>query len=485
MPAPNPARSKLARDALARWGADPVAFSRDVLGFVPWERDPAATHGRDGQGDVLRALTRDLWLAVRSGHKCGKSSLAACAALWFVVTKPRARVVMTAPSAHQIQNIVWKEVRDRYREARIPIGGELFSTAHVGLKFSDGREVIGLSTDEPERFAGISAPNMLFIVDEASGLDERIFEAIFGNSAGGATVLLLSNPTRTSGTFFEAFHSRRDNWRTFHISSLDTPPMRGEPCPGLATPEWLAKARAQWGEGSPYFDVRVRGEFPKQGENAVVPMALVEAARARYAPHPVAAGDLGNLALGVDVARFGDDETAIAPVRGSHAYPLIVRAGADGPATAASVVGATLEHRTPGETPLVNVDVIGVGASVYDSLAHAEGIVAAGVNVAERADEPELYANLRAQLWYRLRNWLRDGGALPPDDKLAAELVAPTFRYDAKGRLQVEAKDAIKARLRRSPDRADALALAIHRAAPLPSLASLERYRAGLPRSRW
>lgn len=478
-------RAKQARDALAKWGNNPVAFSRDVLGFEPWERDPDATHGRSGQADVLRSLVTDLWIAVRSGHKCGKSSIAAIAALWFVVTKPRSRVVMTAPSSHQIQNIVWKEVRDRYREARVPLGGEIFSTAHVGLKFSDGREIIGLSTDEPERFAGISAPNLLFIVDEASGLDERIFEAVFGNSAGGATVLLLSNPTRTSGTFFDAFHTRRNNWKTHHISSLDTPPMRGAPCPGLATPEWLEKARAQWGDDSPYYDVRVRGEFPQQGENAIITVSLVEAARARYLERPAQAAELGALSLGVDVARFGDDESVIAPVRGAHAYPLIALQGADTLVTSARVRGEALNHRAEGETPAANIDVIGVGAGVVDTLAGGEGLIVSGVNASERSDEPEHYANLRAQLWFRLRAWLRDGGALPPDEKLLAELVAPTFNYDSKGRVLVEPKDKVKQRLRRSPDRADALALAIRSPAPLPSLESLEKYRARLPRARW
>lgn len=494
MAVPKPAdiaRERQAREALLRWGRDPVLFSREVLGFAPWEQAEGVTHGRAGQADVLRALATHNFIACRSGHKCGKTSLAASAALWFVVTRPGARVIITAPSGHQVQNVVWNEVRNLYRNALIPLGGEIFDTAHVGLRFNDGRQVFGLSTDVPERFAGLSGANLLFIVDEASGIDERIFEAVFGNSAGGATVLLLSNPTRTSGTFYDAFHERADNWKTFHISSLDTPPMRGVPCPGLATRSWIDFAVKQWGEDSPFYDVRVRGEFPSEGVNNVIGLSLIEQGRARWQQRSPYDAELGPLSLGNDVARFGDDDSVIAPVRGFHAYGLDAFKGLDTVGVAARVRSALLNYRAPNETPRVNVDVIGVGAGVVDTLkapdqygAPSTLATVTGVNVSSKSFDPKHYANLRAELWFNMRSWLREGGALPPDEALAAELIAPTFSYDPSGRLLVEPKGKIKARLRRSPDRADALALALYKARALPSLESLDKYRARLPRLR-
>lgn len=482
----SPAAPELARRALARWGADPVLFSREVLGFDPWSRDPDALHTRSGQAEVLANLYRGGMHAVRSGHKCGKSSLAAIAALWFVTCHHGARVIMTAPSAHQVQTIVWKEVKNLYRRAKLPIGGEIFDTAHNGLRFSDGREVFGLSTDEPEKFAGISAPSLLFIVDEASGVDERIYEALFGNSAGGATVLLLSNPTKFSGTFFDAFHTKRNGWHTYHISSLDTPPNRGVACPGLATPEWVAWAKEQWGEDSPFYDVRVRGEFPTQGDNSVIPISLVEAGRDRWVDRAEHSAELGSLVLGVDVARFGDDESVIAPVRGSYCYPERTLVGADTQQLAGAVLSLADVFARRGEAVTANVDVIGVGAGVVDALKHSDraNLTVNGINVSCVSDEPELYPNLRSQLWFNLRAWLRQGGAIPRDERLMSELVAPCYGFDAKGRSVVEPKEKLKQRLKRSPDRADALALGIYSAPLAPSLNSLERYRSKLPRAR-
>jgi len=442
------------RDLLRRLRDDPVLFAEHVLGIRLWLR----------QRDIAQALARSSRVAVRSGHKIGKSAVAAALAYWWVFTRPQARVLLTAPSDHQVKNILWREIRARHREAAIPLGGEPALDHRTGYKLAGGREIIGLTTSEAERIAGISSPNLLIIVDEAAGYPEHLFEALFGNLAGGGHLLMLGNPTQTSGTFYSAFHVNRDRWATLRVSSYESPCVTGEePCiPGLATREWIEWAEAYWGRESPVFSVRVLGEFPRQAENAIIGIAKVEQAVQRWRSATPGAEPLR---LGVDVARYGADRSVIFPVRGSYAYEPVILHGQDVVQVAGYVRRVAQELARRDERVRVAVDIIGVGGGVADIIKADQNLEVVEVNVAERA-RAEGYANLRAQLWFGLRDWLEDGGALPPVPELEAELVAPTYSFNARGALKVEEKDAIKGRLGRSPDLADALALAAVDVAP-------------------
>jgi hypothetical protein len=429
----------------------PVEFAREVLGLRLWSR----------QEEILRAAFEHSRVAVRSGHKIGKSTSAVALALWFASDpeqRPGARVVMTSSSARQVRTILWRELRRLYRPAKDKLGGELHKVPDAGLVWDDGREILGFSTDEPEKMAGVSGAHVLFIVDEASGVPEEIFEAIEGNRAGGARLVLFSNPTRTSGTFFDAFNSKRQFWRGIRVSSEEAAAVTPS-IPGLATRAWVAEKAEEWGRESPIFQVRCGGNFPEQGECAVIALASVEAARERFEARDGAPS--GALEVGLDVARFGDDETIAAFRRGTHVRLAAIASG-DGPDTAGRVLEAVARERRGDEPARIKVDVIGVGASVYDALRRTapKGVEVVAVNVAERALDEERYAKLRDQLWFALRDWIRDGGELPDDGKLEAELLAPEYTFDSRGRYVVESKDETKAKLKRSPDRADALALA-------------------------
>lgn len=431
----------------------PVEFAREVLGLRLWSR----------QEEILRAAFEHPRVAVRSGHKIGKSTSAVALALWFASDseqRPGARVVMTSSSARQVRTILWRELRRLYRPARERLGGELHKVPDAGLVWDDGREILGFSTDEPEKMAGVSGAHVLFIVDEASGVPEEIFEAIEGNRAGGARLVLFSNPTRTSGAFFDAFNSKRQFWRGLKVSSEEAAAVTPS-IPGLATRAWVDEKAEEWGRESPIFAVRCRGDFPEQGECAVVSLASLEASRSRFDAREHRCD--GALDVGVDVARFGDDETVVALRRGPRAFPLRALAGGDGPDTAGRVLEAIATERRGEEHVRIKVDVIGVGASVFDSLSRIapDGVEVIAVNVAERALDEEHYAKLRDQLWFALRDWIRDGGELPDDGKLEAELLAPEYSFDSRGRYVVESKDETKRKLGRSPDRADALALSV------------------------
>jgi phage terminase large subunit len=438
-----------AKSLLRRW-ADPVLFSEDVFGITPWAR----------QVEILRTVAAHPRVAVRSGHKVSKSNSALLLAYWWIVTRPGGRVVLTSSSSRQVKEILWHEAKALYRRARVPLGGELNSLPGSGLSFPDGRQIVGFSTDEPERMAGFSGANLLFILDEASGIPEEIFQAVEGNRAGGARVVLFSNPTRTSGTFYDAFNTKARFWKGIHVSSEETPNVTAGRVliPGLATAEWVAEKREEWGpdyESSPLYQVRVRGEFPSQADNAVIGLALIGAAQKRQAPAT------GPLSIGVDVARFGDDASVIQPIRGLRALPAVSVRGQDSIQVAGKVLEVVRSLRQGDERVRVKVDVIGVGSGVYDQLAAVADknrLDVVAVDVASRAHSED-YANLRAELWFRLKRWLASG-SIPEDAELVSELVAPTYGFDTSGRILIEPKDKIKARLGHSPDRAEALMLA-------------------------
>jgi phage terminase large subunit len=454
---------------------DPVGFFRDELGIDPWSLQ-AALIGAVGLHD--RVLCR-------SGHKCGKSLACVGLALWWVATRARGHVVLTAPTFHQVKDILWRELTIWYPRLRSKLrGGDLPKDPATGLDLAGGRKIIGISTAKPENLAGISGAELLFIIDEASGFPNELFEVIMGNSGGGAKIVAISNPTRTVGWFFDGFKKgtydlapANDNgipesrWRLLHISSEQSPNIvandNGALYPGLAEPKWLAWMRDECGpdyENSALYLVRVRGEFPTEATDSVISLKFVTDATARW--KGLAPPLTGPLSIGVDVARFGDDETVIQVVRGSYAWEPIILTKADGPTVADAVARAALLHRRGTERVRVNIDGIGVGASVVDSLTRHDArtfMSITDVNVGSGSDDDN-HTNLRSQLWFGIGVWLREGGTIPDDDRLTSELLAPTFTFDELGRKKVMSKKAIRQILQRSPDRADALALAVYHA---------------------
>mgnify|MGYP003328861547 CR=1 FL=1 len=431
-----------------QYRADPVAFCADVLGFRPWSR----------QADVLSLLATSKRVAVRSGHKVGKSRLDAAAALWWAYTQPRARVILTSSGNRQVKTILWRELRTLHRAARLP--GVCALDPGTGLRLPDGREILGFTTQDAERMAGQSGDQLFFIIDEASGYPQPIWEAIQGNLAGGGRVLCTGNPTRPAGFFFDAFHASAELWDGVHISSEETPNVtgEGEPVPGLATREWLEDMLKEYGQVSPIIDVRVRGNFADSSEDAVIPLAMLTEAQKRHA----AAEPSGQLRIGVDVARFGDDDSVIWPVRGAYAYAPIVIHGYDTVEVAGRVMEVADRLRIGDERPIIQVDSIGYGAGVVDVLKRRNTVRTIGINVAERSDQPDKFRILRDQLWWGIRTWLSEGGSLPKDSTTDAELLNARYGYDVRGRVQVDPKDKMRTHLGRSPDRADALALAVY-----------------------
>ena len=379
---------------------------------------------------------------------------------WYLTAFPESRVVTTAPTFSQVRDLLWSEINAAVGKA--PEG--LFPPCDATrLTISRSWFAVGLSTDRPERFQGHHAENLLLVVDEASGVHEDIYEAAEGFlTSPNARVLLIGNPTQTSGTFYRAFHSESHLYNTIHISAWDTPNVTGEEVPdparkALVSPDWVEQRKQQWGEGSPLYDVRVLGNFPSESEDQVIGLQAIEDAKAREisADRPVV--------ISCDVARYGSDETVIAVRQGNRVRIHKTYTARSLMETVGNIVDCAREYNAPGMR--VVIDDVGLGGGVTDRLKEL-GVPVDGFNGGSAANEPRLYPNRRSEAWFVFAEQIHQVD-LDTDEMLGADLVAPKYSLDSSGRRVVEAKDKTKKRLGRSPDRADAVLMAF---APAPRM---------------
>ncbi|MDI6877582.1 MAG: hypothetical protein QMC96_12525 [Methanomicrobiales archaeon] len=460
---------------LRRAQADPVWWVREVLGHEPWSK----------QVEVLESVRDHHKTAVKSCHAGGKSFIAADAALWFLYTHRPSLVITTAPTDRQVRGILWKEIRTSHQRARYPLGGTLLTQE---LKLDEDWWAWGFTAPEydPDRFQGFHAIYLLVVVDEASGVSEEIFDAINGVlTSDQSRLLLIGNPTNPAGSFAKAF--KTPGTAKVSISAFDTPNFtafgiteqdilagtweskitQDLPAPYLVTPRWVADRLQEWGRSSPLYTAKVLGQFPTAGDDTLIPLHWIEAAIERTLPPGIPEE------LGVDVARFGSDETVIVHRRGPVARIRKVIPFGDTMETAGHVVVAL---RDTGATR-AKVDAVGVGAGVYDRLKEL-GHPVEEMQSGEAAADSERYANARAEWWWGLRTRFEEEEIdLEDDEKLVAQLSNIRYKLNSRGQILIESKDDMKKRGLPSPDRADALMLtfAVPKAAPALAFGTVSR----------
>lgn len=438
---------------------DPVGFAREVLGMKLWAK----------QIEILLAIRDHKRVSVRSGHKIGKSNTAAIAALWWYCTRDDARVCMTSVTARQVDEILWLEIRKMIKRAKIAIPGHLYDLARSGLKSEDFREIVGFTAKEAEGVSGVSGANLLYIVDEASGVDDPIFEAIEGNRAGGARIVLFSNPTQTEGEFYRSHHDKSEFYFCIAASSEETPNVveGREVIPGLAGRDWVEEKKLEWGEESPLYKIRVRGEFVLSEDGKILSVHAIAQAEARWFDTPAT----GVLSIGLDPAGDGGDgdNSVWAPRRGLKVIEIVDRRGLNEDAHVTFTVGMIKTHRRNAtEEVRVIVDRDGpVGAKVYGTLlAYLDRkdreveYRLFGIRSGEWATrQPKEFERVRDELWANVSAWIRGGGTIPEHTKLSKELHGPSWIPQANGKTKVTAKKDLRKILGRSPDFADAVVL--------------------------
>jgi hypothetical protein len=420
---------------------------REVLGAEP-DADQTA---------LLQAVARgERRVAVRSGHGVGKTTVLAWLIIWWICTRFPQKTVCTAPTSDQLYDALASEVKSWIGKLPPALRECLeVQTDQIFLKAAPDDSFISFRTSRPEKpeaLAGVHSANVLLICDEASGIPDAVFESAAGSMSGHSAVTVLAgNPVRTSGLFFDVFHTLRDLWWKLHISCVGHP---------RVTPDFVEDIRRRYGERSNAYRVRVLGDFPLADDDTVIPFELMESALTR---------DVKPLIVrpiwGLDCARFGSDASALARRRGNVLMgPVEEKRGYD-TMQLAGWVKSEYENTLASERPSeILIDVIGIGAGTLDRLVELK-LPARGINVAEAPTIfDEKYLNLRAELWFKGRDWLyRRDCNLAGDEKLGAELVAPKYRINSNGKIQIESKDDMKKRLPKigSPNKADAFLLTL------------------------
>jgi hypothetical protein len=304
-------------------------------------------------------------------------------------------------------------------------------------------------SQQADTLAGLHADKLLFLLDEAGGIPDSVMVAAeAGLATGSETRLVIAgNPTNLDGPLYRACNTERPLWYVVEITGDPDDPKRS---PRISL-QWAKDMIAKYGKDNPWVLVNVFGRFPPASFNSLLGVDEVRAAMGRHLRDDEFS--FAQKRLGVDVSRFGDDRTIIAPRQGLAAFVMAEMRMARSHDVAARVIAA--KEAWGGEMEFVD-GTGGYGAGVIDALIQA-GHSPVDVQFAGKAIDPR-YANKRAEIWFLMAEWVKRGGALPDDPELLRELTTPTYTFN-RGKLQLEEKEQIKARLGFSPDKADALAV--------------------------
>lgn len=455
-------------DRLARFRHDPLGFVRFAWRWGVVDTELSGEPGpREWQVAVLTEIGERLRagaspqeairVAVASGHGIGKSALVAWLLLWALSTKVDTKCVVTANTEPQLRTKTWPEVAKWHR---LMLHRDWFVLTATCIYSADPAhekewraDAITWSENNTEAFAGLhnKGKRILLIFDESSSIADRVWEVAEGALTDEDTEIIwcaFGNPTQNTGRFRECFGRLAHRWNHRQIDSRTVP---GTNKAQIA--QWVA----DYGEDGDFVRVRVRGVFPRSGSTQFISSEAVRRAATRDLNECVAT-QADPLVLGVDVSRFGDDETTLYFRRGRDArsIPPVHFRGMDTMQTAGRVVEAVTTHGVDA----VFVDETGVGGGVIDRCRQL-GLTVMGVNNGGRADNPpegELVANKGAECWARGRQWLA-GGAIPDDQELAAQLEGRQYGFNSDNEIMLEKKADMKKRGLSSPDRADGLML--------------------------
>ena len=441
------------------------------------------------QDAILDSVANNVRTAVRSCHDVGKSFTASRLTGWYLPTHPDSIVVTTAPSKRQVENVIWREIRGMYSNAKYPLGGE--DPLKTRWDITPNWYAIGMTARDSDKLQGFHSKSgdILIIVDEGAGVTEEIFEAIEAlMTSGNARLLVIGNPTNITGKFFRMF--KDPSVSKIHISCFDTGNFIANgikniddlrkfdftkmkmPYPYLLNPKWAFDKLYDWGEDSPMFQSRVLGNFPEQDANTLIPLSWIEAATTDERREQV---KKGKVAYGHDIGRYGGDESPIIKRYGDWVCRTIVHSMEDTMMTSGRAADALRDERGDYYMDITG----GLGAGPYDRLIELQFPTVYGLNMSSKSTQPTEFVNVRAEIAWTVRQKFERGEIYIDhrEEDLIAQLSNIKYKITSDGRRQIESKDDIKQRTNgRSPDRADALFMSY----ATPQMAEYGANRAGI-----
>lgn len=390
-------------------------------------------------------------LCIPTGHGVGKTGMDSWMAIHFLLTRIPCKVVLTAPSSSTLEDGLMAETKMWVRRLPQAIQDMLeIKTDRIELRMAPERAFLTARTsraEKPEALAGIHSDHVLMVPDEASGIPDEIFSTGQGSmSAATAITMLTGNPTRATGYFADAIRNESGIWYVREVSVLEVVGLH----PNAPSQEFVDEIKAIYGEDSNTYRYRVLGKLPLSDDDVLIPRQLIDPALTR----DVAPSTQAPMYWGLDVARLGRNESALAKRRGNHMpEPVLKFRGLDTMQTCGQIKAlydATTDQTRPAE---ILVDGIGLGAGVVDRLREL-GLPAVGINVSERKSHNNAYYNLKAELWYTARDWFASYMVRMADDpSLIYHLTCVKSEPASDGRLIVEPKSKTLKRIGKPEER--------------------------------
>lgn len=471
-----------AEEAILFYEKEPIYFVEDIIRANPDEN----------QRNILRSLRDYPMTSVRSGHGIGKSAVEAWAIIWFLVTRPFPKIPCTAPTEHQLSDILWAEISKWLRSSDILREEIVWTKERVYMKgYPEEWFAVARTATTPEALQGFHAEHVLYIIDEASGVPDKVFEPVLGAMTTEDTrLLMMGNPTRLTGFFYDSHHKSREQYNAMHVDGRNS---------AHVSKKFIQQIIDMFGIDSDVFRVRVAGQFPKATPDSLIAMEWCENAAKLQLSSPGTEVDIG-----IDVARYGDDSSVLFPLSDKtralvHEIHNHNRTTEIAGYAVIMIKKYAIEEQA--DVIRVKVDCDGLGVGVYDNLFEIRDKIAEEVNEErcrrakedpeyrmhwEAEDIPEIridimechfggaggkvdesdpieYSNIAGIMWGKMRKYLQEERLqLPDDDALFSQLTNRKYIVNKDGKIEIERKEAMKKRGVKSPDIADALALALY-----------------------
>lgn len=436
-----------ARQRIKRWREDPVTFVVEELHATP----------DDYQVEFLRAFPTNQRLALKACKGPGKTTVLSWAAWNFLATRPHPKVAATSISGDNLFDNLWTEM-SKWQQ-RSEFLQRSFKWGKTRIESIDHPETWWMSArtwsksadaaQQANTLAGLHAEYLMFILDESGGIPDSVMAAAEGGLSTGTELKILQagNPTHLEGPLYRACTTERHLWYVIEITADPDDPHRAK----RVNVDWARQQIDKYGRDNPWVLVNVFGKFPPGSINSLLSVDEVQAAMRRK----VRETDVSHMAMtmGMDVARYGDDRSVIFPKRGLLAYQPHIYRNLNTHELAAALAFRKNEMRS--EMEFVD-DTGGWAAGVIDT-AHTLGVYPIPVNFSSKAQDPR-YVNKRAEMHFRAATWVKNGGALPDIQELVKEATACTYVF-TNGKMLIEDKDIIKAKIGTSPDLWDAFVL--------------------------
>jgi len=408
---------------------------KEVLGANPYSKQIE-------QFELTQSHRR---VSIAGCNGSGKDWTSGRIVLWWMLTHYPAKVIVTGPTARQVNDIVWNETRFAFNNAKVPLGGRMLPSSARWM-FDEQHFAVGVVSSDPMNLQGFHSPNLLVVITEAHAVKQPDVEAL--RRLNAKCTLLTGNPFATQGEFYDSHHSMRDLYGTLQVSAFDTPNVQAgrEVVEGMINLEDIEDRKREWGEDSAMYKASVLGQFPDNLDDVVIPLSLVMEAKQRINQPS------GEVIVSCDVARFGEDSTVVFRRQGDVADIIYKVQGRN----LMEIAGWLGRYAEDNHVDYMVVDDTGLGGGVTDRLGEI------GVNChlvpfkgGSRADQHDRFSNAITESWWMLREWLGENGQIPNEDSLIGQLTTRGYSIQSDRRLILQSKKELS----KSPDEADALAM--------------------------